>query len=303
MKLYTNIILDLEDGKLGKKSDKPLRTRTLPEPHNQPFFSGLAYCLSSCTMILINKFVLSTYDFNAGVSLMFYQSLVSVIVVSVLNLLGLVSTEPLTWRLVKVWLPVNVIFVGMLVTSMFSLKYINVAMVTILKNVTIVMTALGETYLFNKHHDRRVWAALFLMLTLRRVMDMAKQVTKSGNLSEFSMVLLNNTLSLPLGLFLIIVFNEVDYLLRTPLLRLPSFWLVMTFSGFLGLAISFSSMLFLHHTGATTYSLVGSMNKIPLSVAGIILFKAPTSLENSASILFGLLAGVFFAKSKMRDKT
>ncbi|MED6161489.1 GDP-mannose transporter gonst1 [Stylosanthes scabra] len=329
MKLSTNIGLDLEYGKLANKSDKPLRTRSLPKPHNQPFFSGLAYCLSSCSMILINKFVLSSYDFNAGVSLMFYQSLISVIVVSVLNLLGLVSTEPLTWRLVKVWLPVNVIFVGMLVTSMFSLKYINVAMVTILKNVTIVMTALGETYLFKKHHDARVWAALFLMilsaitggitdlsfhatgyawqilncfltasysLTLRRVMDMAKQVTKSGNLNEFSMVLLNNTLSLPLGLFLIIVFNEVDYLLRT-------FWLVMTFSGFLGLAISFSSMWFLHHTGATTYSLVGSMNKIPLSVAGIILFKAPTSLENSASILFGLLAGVFFAKAKMRDKT
>ncbi|RHN53248.1 hypothetical protein MtrunA17_Chr5g0393851 [Medicago truncatula] len=61
----------------------------------------------------------------------------------------------------------------------------------------------------------------------------------------------------------------------------------MTFSGVLGLAISFTSMWFLHQTGATTYSLVGSLNKIPLSVAGILLFKVPTSLENSASILFG----------------
>ncbi|MCL7031333.1 hypothetical protein MKW94_012889 [Papaver nudicaule] len=52
-------------------------------------------------------------------------------------------------------------------------------------------------------------------LTLRRVMDTAKQVTKSGNLNEFTMVLLNNTLSLPLGLVLIFLFNEVDYLLDT----------------------------------------------------------------------------------------
>ncbi|XP_057775830.1 GDP-mannose transporter GONST1-like [Salvia miltiorrhiza] len=118
-------------------------------------------------------------------------------------------------------------------------------------------------------------------------MDTAKQVTKSGELNEFSMVLLNNTLSLALGLLLIFVFNEVDYLSQTPLLRLPTFWLVMTFSGFLGLAISFTSMWFLHHTRATTYSLVGSLNKIPLSVAGIFLFKA-TSLENSASIFFVL---------------
>uniref|UniRef100_A0A2P2L9V1 Uncharacterized protein n=1 Tax=Rhizophora mucronata TaxID=61149 RepID=A0A2P2L9V1_RHIMU len=37
-------------------------------------------------------------------------------------------------------------------------------MVTVLKNVTNVITAVGEMYLFNKHHDNRVWAALFLMV-------------------------------------------------------------------------------------------------------------------------------------------
>lgn len=46
-----------------------------------------------------------------------------------------------------------------------SLKYINVAMVTVLKNVTNVITAVGEMYLFSKHHDNRVWAALFLMVS------------------------------------------------------------------------------------------------------------------------------------------
>ncbi|KAI4385203.1 hypothetical protein MLD38_003256 [Melastoma candidum] len=267
---------------------------------------------------------------------MLYQNLISVIVVSLLSVLEVISTEPLTWRLMKVWLPVNVIFVGMLITSMFSLKHINVAMVTVLKNVTNVITAVGEMYLFSKHHDSRVWVALFLMvisaisggitdlsfnaigyawqlancfltasysLTLRRIMDKAKQETKSGNLNEFSMVLLNNSLSMPLGVALIFIFQEVDYLMTTPLLRLPSFWLVMTFSGFLGLAISFTSMWFLHQTGATTYSLVGSLNKIPLSIAGIVLFHVPTSLENSASIFFGLLAGVFFARAKMKERS
>ncbi|XP_019415833.1 PREDICTED: GDP-mannose transporter GONST1 [Lupinus angustifolius] len=329
--------LDMGNGKLDKNREKIPSNSSIRvvKVQNQALLSGLAYCLSSCSMILVNKFVLSSYDFNAGISLMLYQNLISVSIVSILSLSGLISTEPLTWILIKVWLPVNVIFVGMLITSMFSLKYINVAMVTVLKNVTNVITALGEMYLFKKHHDSKVWTALFLMiisaitggitdlafnatgyawqtlncfltasysLTLRRVMDTAKQVTKSGNLNEFSMVLLNNALSLPLGIFLVIVFNEVDYLLQTPLLRLPSFWMVITFSGFLGLAISFTSMWFLHQTGATTYSLVGSLNKIPLSVAGIFLFKVPTSLENSASIFFGLLAGVFFARAKIREK-
>ncbi|CAI9102896.1 OLC1v1001265C3 [Oldenlandia corymbosa var. corymbosa] len=325
--------IDLENLILEKEREKVVRIHKAVAVSNKALLSGLAYCISSCSMILVNKYVLSGYGFNAGISLMVYQNLVSVVVVCILTLSGVISTEPLTWRLIKVWLPVNVIFVGMLITSMFSLKYINVAMVTVLKNVTNVMTAAGEMYLFNKHHDKKVWAALFLMiisaisggitdlsfnaigytwqiincfltasysLTLRRVMDTAKQVTKSGDLNEFSMVLLNNTLSVPLGILLMFVFNEVDYLSKTPLLRLPIFWLVITLSGFLGLAISFTSMWFLHQTGATTYSLVGSLNKIPLSIAGILLFHVPTSVENSASILFGLLAGVFFARAKMR---
>ncbi|XP_026389338.1 GDP-mannose transporter GONST1-like [Papaver somniferum] len=336
MKSLNSEAVDLEAGADDKERDKQTRSIKLVKDPNQALLSGLAYCISSCSMILINKYVLSSYDFNAGISLMLYQNLVSVVIVSTLSFFGLISTEPLTWKLVRVWLPVNFIFVGMLITSLFSLKYINVAMVTVLKNVTNVITALGEMYLFKKSHDSRVWAALFLMiisavsggvtdisfhavgytwqilncfltasysLTLRRVMDTVKQVTKSGNLNEFTMVLLNNTLSLPLGLLLIFLFNEVDYLFDTPLLRMPTFWLVMTSSGFLGLAISFTSMWFLHQTGATTYSLVGSLNKIPLSVAGILLFHVPTSFQNFTSILFGLLAGVFFARAKMREKS
>ncbi|KAL6993012.1 GDP-mannose transporter gonst1 [Sarracenia purpurea var. burkii] len=356
MKTPSNDEIDVEGGKLVKEREKTIRINKTVKIPDQALFSGLAYSISSCSMILVNKYVLSSYDFNAEISLMLYQNFISVVIVSMLNFIGVITIEPITWRLIKIWFPVNVIFVGMLITSMFSLKHINVAMVTVLKNVTNVITAVGEMYLFNKNHDNRVWAALFLMLisvqssdmndtfgitghiliisaisggltdlsfhgvgyawqiincfltasyslTLRRVMDTAKQVTISGNLNEFSMVLLNNTLSLPLGILLIFVFNEVDYLTRTPLLRIPIFWLLMTLSGFLGLSISFSSMWFLHQTGATTYGLVGSLNKIPLSIAGIFLFNVRTSVENSASILFGLVAGVLFARAKMRESS
>ncbi|KAG9139299.1 hypothetical protein Leryth_011293 [Lithospermum erythrorhizon] len=155
---------DVETGKLERGREKFVRSSRVVSTHNKALLSGFAYCISSCSMILVNKYVLSGYDFNAGIFLMLYQNFVSVIVVSMLSFFGIISTEPFTWRLVKVWLPVNFIFVGMLITSMFSLKYINVAMVTVLKNVTNVITAVGEMYLFNKHHDNRVWTALFLMI-------------------------------------------------------------------------------------------------------------------------------------------
>ncbi|XP_057433133.1 GDP-mannose transporter GONST2-like isoform X2 [Lotus japonicus] len=252
-----------------------------------PLISGTAYCISSCCMIMLNKIVLSSYNFNAGISLMFYQNLISTLVVVLLALCGRVSVEKLNWRLVRAWIPVNVIFIGMLVSGMYSLKYINIAMVTILKNVTNILTAVGELYLFRKRQNSKVWTAMFLMiisavgggftdlsfdavgyswqigncvltasysLTLRWVMDEAKKSTKSGSLNEVSMVLLNNLLSLPFAIILIFLFREWDYVIHADVVKLPMFWVFATASGLLGLSISFTSMWFLHQTGPTTYS-------------------------------------------------
>ncbi|XP_017697505.1 GDP-mannose transporter GONST1-like isoform X1 [Phoenix dactylifera] len=302
------------------------------ESKSGPLLSGMAYCISSCCMILLNKVVLSGYNFHAGISLMLYQNFISVAIVITLVFFGVVTTERLTWKLIRVWVPVNFIFVCMLVTGMYSLKYINVAMVTILKNMTNILTAIGETYFFRKRQNEKVWAALFLMvvsalcggitdltfhavgymwqfmnciftasysLILRWKMDTARQLTQSGSLNEVSMVLLNNLLSLPFAIFLIILFNEWEYVYKADVIRMPIFWVVATASGLLGLAISFTSMWFLKQTGPTTYSLVGSLNKIPISIAGILLFRVPTSVPNLFSIVFGLFAGIFFAKAKM----
>lgn len=118
-------------------------------------------------------------------------------------------------------------------------------------------------------------------------MDKAKAASKSGYLSEFSMVLLNNSLSIPIAAFLLLLSNEIPYVLHSPLLHNGWFWTACTSSGLLGLSISFTSMWFLHQTSPTTYSLVGSLNKIPLSIAGIMLFSVPTSAANLSSILFG----------------
>lgn len=49
---------------------------------------------------------------------------------------------------------------------LFSLKYINIAMVTILKNVTNILTAVGELYMFRKRQNQKVWTAMFLMVTV-----------------------------------------------------------------------------------------------------------------------------------------
>ncbi|CAJ1960317.1 unnamed protein product [Sphenostylis stenocarpa] len=281
-----------------------------------PLISGAAYCISSCSMIMLNKIVLSGYNFNAGISLMFYQNFISTLVVVLLALSGTVAVEKLSWRLIRVWIPVNVVFIGMLVSGMYSLKYINVAMVTILKNMTNILTAIGELYLFRKRQNPKVWTAMFMMiisavsggitdlsfdtagyawqiincvltasysLTLRWVMDEAKKSTKSGSLNE----------------------NSITPFAFSPLFssRFPATSLNCRHFGWLQQPVDcldFPSAL--PQCGSCiklALQPIGSLNKIPISIAGILVFKVPLSVSNLFSILFGLFAGVLFARAKI----
>lgn len=69
---------------------------------------------------------------------------------------------------------------------------------------------------------------------------------------------------------------------------------------FVYLACSFSSLWFLSTTTPSIYSLVGSLNKVPLALIGLLAFNVPWTVPNLLSILVGTLAGVVFviAKSK-----
>ena len=54
------------------------------------------------------------------------------------------------WKIVHLWLPVNVIFVGMIWTSFFALKNLGVPMATVLKNLTNLFTIFGDYTMYGK---------------------------------------------------------------------------------------------------------------------------------------------------------
>jgi GDP-mannose transporter len=89
--------------------------------------------------------------------------------------------------------------------------------------------------------------------------------------------------------------------LQQPALRNPIFVAAAILSSLLAMSISFASLWFLSTTTATTYSLVGSLNKIPVAILGLVAFNVPWSAENLASVLVGLVAGIVFVQAKQRE--
>ena len=67
-----------------------------------------------------------------------------------------------SFKIAQVWIPVNIIFVGMIWTSFFALKNLGVPMATVLKNLTNLFTIGGDYLLYGKvrehlHPLQHVW--------------------------------------------------------------------------------------------------------------------------------------------------
>ena len=63
---------------------------------------------------------------------------------------ALPNTHTRSFKIAQVWMPVNVIFVGMIWTSFFALKNLGVPMATVLKNLTNLFTIGGDYMLYGK---------------------------------------------------------------------------------------------------------------------------------------------------------
>ena len=98
--------------------------------------SGAAFCCTSAAMTLLNKIALSSYGFRCPTVLLCFQCAVTLTLVAASAALGYGRLPPLSWPLLRLWLPVNVLFVGMVASSFFALRHVGVAMVTVLKNLT-----------------------------------------------------------------------------------------------------------------------------------------------------------------------
>lgn len=250
-------------------------------------FAGLCYCAASGSMVLLNKHALASFQFTAPNALLAFQCALSVLLVKMCEAAGLVALQPLKWDLIRVWFPVNLLFVGMIGTSFYALASVGVGMVTVWKNVSNFVTACGDVVLFGKSYSLQVWATLVLMLLsaivgastdvrftwagygwqilncgftsayalyMRAAMDkVAEHTTSKQKMDEFSMVYYNNLLSLPPILLLMAAFGEFSTVGQQPALHSPTFLAVALLGGLIGFAISFSSLWFLSNTTATIY--------------------------------------------------
>ncbi|KAL6062028.1 GDP-mannose transporter into the lumen of the Golgi [Balamuthia mandrillaris] len=290
-----------------------------------PILSCLCYSASSMLMTLSNKYILSVWKFEAPVLLVLYQSCFTLGLTLLCHHLGFLQLETLKLQKLKKWIPVNLFFVLMLLTAQSSLGRLSVAMVTIFKNFTTIAITLGDRFFFYHSISTGVAASLVVMflgsvvagfndlefnavgyfymllncasqcayvLSMKRAQNLAR-------LDPFNSVYYNNVLSVPSLLLLLVLQGELSSsTFASEAFQHSSFYLMLIANGGCGFAISMTCFWAIQATSPTTYSVVGALNKIPLTIIGSILFGNRFTTMGAISIFVGLSGGVIYAWAK-----
>jgi GDP-mannose transporter len=271
-------------------------------------------------------------DGNLNILLVVFQAIVAVVCVELCRFLKLVEYATPTWSTVKAWSPVNILFCLMLGTGMASLEHNSVPMVTVFKNVTNAGTTLGDYIFFGSKPEALVIVALGVML-LGAVAAAGKDITisfvglfwmaancvstssyvlymryattnkRSGTakLSKFGMVFINNVLCVVFLLPVAFFTGEVRILLSTPSIHTMGYAMKNIFAGFVGFFLNFASLNCVQATGATTYAIVGSLNKIPVAFLGYLLFDSTITPETWFFIAVSMCGGFLFSYAKLQS--
>ncbi|KAF5024762.1 hypothetical protein F66182_3194 [Fusarium sp. NRRL 66182] len=128
-------------------------------------FSILSYCLSSISMTVVNKYVVSGTSWNLTFFYLAVQSIVCIVAITACKQFGLIqSLAPLEMDRIKKWYPISLVLVGMIYTSTKALQYLSVPVYTIFKNLTIIAIAYGEVLWFGGSVTPTALASFSLMV-------------------------------------------------------------------------------------------------------------------------------------------
>eukprot|EP00581_Thalassiosira_minuscula_P013595 CAMPEP_0183724600 /NCGR_PEP_ID=MMETSP0737-20130205/18031_1 /TAXON_ID=385413 /ORGANISM="Thalassiosira miniscula, Strain CCMP1093" /LENGTH=382 /DNA_ID=CAMNT_0025955225 /DNA_START=142 /DNA_END=1290 /DNA_ORIENTATION=+ len=288
------------------------------------------YSGCSVGMVLVNKSLASSYNHlikgDLNILLVVFQAVAAVICVEFSKRAGWVDYPSFNIRTAQLWAPVNLLFCGMLFTGMASLEYNSVPMVTVFKNITNIMTTIGDCIIYGASVEFLVIAAFGIMLagavmaarndtgvnqtglfwmlanclcTSGYVLYL-KFATKTVKLSKFGMVFYNNVLC-TFFLFPVSLMNgQFATFLGTPALHTMDYAVKNGFAGFVGFFLNFASLNCVAQTGPTTYAMIGSLNKIPIAIFGYLIFDSAISEETWTFISISLMGGILYTIAKLR---
>ena len=300
---------------------------------------SIVYGLLSLLMVFVNKLILNAGKKTLAVNpenLLIIQCAISALLTFFLSFI-LKFPISLKFKDFEVCFLLNLAFIGVMLANSYSLRYLSIHMVTLLKCLSVVVTAIGDRIFLKHHFQSIIWFSLVLIVIgscLGLITDiefsaigyfwmflsiifasvyvlLTKVLVSHRNLHFYTAVFWNNFLStLLLSIFSCWIMKyifpnkkrasplEMLFLNSEVIWLAPSF---IIFSGVLGLLLNFSTFSLLGATSATSYVVVGASKKILQAILSFVIFNANTNFTNIISVCIGLSGSTLYAYAKWRE--
>ncbi|KAI9486559.1 MAG: hypothetical protein EXX96DRAFT_476447 [Benjaminiella poitrasii] len=202
----------------------------------------------------------------------------------------------------------EVLWFGSSVTSMMLISFTLMTLSSVItgwNDVSLAIRSLLDVTAVVSTSNATVMLGYFWMIincfsSAAFVLYMRKRI-KLTNFKDFDTVYYNNLLSIPLLIIpslLLEDWSSHNLLLNfPPEQRQARIW-AMIFSGISAFGMSYASAWCVRTTSSTTYSMIGSLNKLPIAISGIIFFGDPATFSNVSAIMIGFIAGLVYSYAK-----
>ncbi|KAJ3202208.1 GDP-mannose transporter into the lumen of the Golgi [Entophlyctis luteolus] len=256
------------------------------------------------------------------------QSVCTVAMLALFSSFGLLSHRRYNSFDAKRWFPVSLALVMMIYTGAKALQYMAIPVFTVFKNLTIILIAYGELYFFKGapvtrwsdiasgrvlkkgSSESSIFTAYFWMtlncLTTAFFSLTLRAKIKDVGFKDFDTVYYNNLLSIPVLAICSLLFEGGAFAEAYARFVNPGeeseslFWLLTAIcvSSISAFAISYGSSWCVRVTSSTTYSMVGALNKLPISISGMLFFGDPVSFGSVSGVLIAFAGGILYSHGK-----
>ncbi|CAG0915114.1 unnamed protein product [Notodromas monacha] len=259
--------------------------------------SAIFFALSSFLLVVVNKWILTSYAFPSLQCLALAQIMMTVMLLSGAKALRIVDYPPLGYETFRMMMPLPVIFVLNLLTGLGGTSRLSLPMFTVLRRFSILLTMLFEYVILKKVASPIIQFSVYVMIG-------GTMVAAMGDLSfdswGYSFVLLNDLFTASQGVFTkqklnsnyfgkygVLYYNAFFTLIPTALYvylsgefdkalsfdgwENPLFFTLFLLSSVMGYTLMFATILCTQMNSPLTVTVVGCMKNIVTTYAGMFI--------------------------------
>ncbi|XKL68122.1 hypothetical protein PGB90_003613 [Kerria lacca] len=303
---------------------KPTFNHVHLEPHLtlMKISTAIFYAVSSFCITVINKSVLTSYQFPSFQFVAVGQMVTTVVVLYIIKKLGYIKFPNFHFRIFYQIFPLPFIYFGNMIYGLGSTKELSLPMLSMLRRLSIFMTMIGE-YIFLKNIPTiGVHVSVFLMIfgaVVAALQDLAFNLhgylyvllndlfTASNNIlmkqkldlrsemNKYGLMFYNSLFMLPIALILIWRTGDLEKSLKYPNWLDFSFLIQFALSCVIGFVLMYSIMLCTQFNSALTTTIIGCLKNILITYLGMFIGGDYIySLENFIGINISVVGSILY---------